>query len=415
MQTNEPTAPGTVPSGPERIQRVRRRARRRTAKRALWALLAVFVALALIRAFAPAPVQVDVGEVRRGQLREQVEEDGRSRVRERFEVYAPIGGNLLRIELQPGDHVEVGSPVARVLPADPALLDVRTRAETQARLAAALARVRQAEATAARARAAHDLARREADRARSLGELITRSERDRRLAEERASAQELAGAELAGRAAAAEADALRAILGTSGRSPGAEVAIRAPASGVVLRVLRESAGPVAAGTPLLELGDPSSLEIVVDVLSDDADRIEAGAPVILSQLGDGEPRRGTVRRIEPAAFTRVSALGVEEQRVNVLIDLDSPAPELGDGFRVEARIIVWEGEDVLMVPSSAVFRHGEGWAVFTITDGRAELRPIGLGRRGRGDTQVTRGLNEGDAVVLYPGEQVRDGRRIEPR
>jgi HlyD family secretion protein len=186
-------------------------------------------------------------------------------------------------------------------------------------------------------------------------------------------------------------------------------------AGQVLRVLRESEGPVAAGTPILEVGDPAAIEAVVDVLSSDAARIAVGAPAWLDDWGGERSLAGRVRLVEPSAFTSVSALGVEEQRVNVVIAIDQRPPALGDGFRVEARILRWQGDDVLSVPVSALFRDGDGWAVYAIGDGRARLRPVEIGHRSRTEVEVLAGLRSGDAIVLYPGDRVEDGVRVEPR
>ena len=189
----------------------------------------------------------------------------------------------------------------------------------------------------------------------------------------------------------------------------------APASGRVLRVVRDSAGPVASGAPLLELGDPHAIEIVVDVLSSDGARISPGMPVLIDGWGGDSELHGRVRLVEPSAFTRISALGVEEQRVNVIATLDAPPPTLGDGFRVDARIVTWRAGDVLVIPASATFRDHERWAVYAVQDGRARLVPVQLGHRGRLDVEIAGGLADGSVVVVHPGDRVVEGANVQPR
>jgi HlyD family secretion protein len=433
---DSPEAPTLRPSvNDEQMVALRRkRALRRTRARWLKRGTAVLVGLAVVGgiayAWVPSPVAVDVGVARRETLQIYVEEDGRTRVRERYVVAAPLSGNLLRVELEPGDRVPAGATLARVLPPAPALLDERSRAEAEAHLAGTLAREGQSRSALARAEAARDLAVSQAERTRRLAQVdaATRVERERADAEERVAQEDMASAALQLRVAASEVRTARAALGLllrgrGGSSSGARgaardddvVAVLAPAPGQVLRLLRESEGPVAAGTPLLELGEPSSVEVVVDVLSSDAARIRAGAPAWIEQWGGDQALPGRVLRVEPSAFTSISALGVEEQRVNVVIALERRPPALGDGFRVEARILTWEGNHVLSVPASAALRHGDGWAVYIIDEGRARLRPVQIGHRGRTDVEVTGGLADSTTVVLYPGDRVTDGARVEPR
>jgi HlyD family secretion protein len=336
-------------------------------------------------------------------------------VRDRFIVSAPLGGTLRRIELDPGAPVDAGAVVARIeAPAAP-LLDGRSRREAAARLEAAIAHQRRVAAAVAGATAAVEAAAREAARARGLEERAAIPPADRERAELAAelARRDLAAAEADRTSAAAEADAARALLGDGGRGEGpAVVAVTAPARGRVLRVLRQSAGPVAAGTPLLEVGDVSSMEVVVDVLSADAARIRPGMPCAIDAWGGEKSLAGEVRLVEPSAFTRVSSLGIEEQRVNVIVGLAGAPPALGDGFRVEARIVTWRGRDVLAIPASAVFRDRGRWAVYAVEDGRARLRPIEIGHRGRLEVEVTGGLAEGVELVLHPSDRIRDGAKL---
>jgi HlyD family secretion protein len=414
-----------------RRKRAARRARGRWIKRGMAGLVGLAVAGGIAYAWIPAPVVVDVGAARRGRLQIHVEEDGRTRVRERYVIAAPLSGNLLRIELEPGDWIAAGAPVARVLPPPSALLDERSRAEAEAHLAGALARERQSRSGLARAQAARELAITHADRTRRLAraDAATLAERERADAEERLAEEDAASAALQVRVAASEVRTARAALGLFDRGRGAgartgargaepdaaAVTVLAPATGRLLRVLRESEGPVAVGTPLIEVGDPGAIEAVVDVLSSEAARIQPGAPASIEQWGGERPLRARVLRVEPSAFTSISALGVEEQRVNVVLALEDRPPALGDGFRIEARILTWEGEDVLTVPASAAFRHGDGWAVYVVDRGRARVQPIQIGHRGRTDVEVTGGLAGSAAVVLYPGDRVTDGVRVTPR
>jgi HlyD family secretion protein len=406
-----PSAPAT-----RRSNHATRRAIMRWSKRGALAVLGAGGIAAIVHAWLPTPVEVDVASARRATLEVEIDEDGQTRVLDRFVVSAPITGNLERIDLEAGAAISAGAPLARIRPPDPILLDRRSRDEATARLATATAHRRQADTVIARATAARDAAIREADRARKLAEhgAITASERERDELAERLAREDLAAAELTRTAATAEVDAARAVLGPrGGDGPTATFTVTAPAAGQVLRVVRDSAGPVAAGQPLLELGDARKLEVVIDVLSSDAAQITPGMDVSLEGWG-GAPLRGHVRVVEPSAFTRISALGVEEQRVKVIAGVDAPPSPLGDGFRVDARVITWRG-DVLAVPASAVFRVRGRWAVYTVEDGRARLRPIELGHRGRLDVEIVRGLADHAVVILHPSDRVGDGVEVAPR
>jgi HlyD family secretion protein len=373
----------------------------------------------LVMAFQPKPVSVDLAEATRGPMRVTVREDGKTRVEHRYVISAPIHGNLLRIDLEPGDPVAADQVLARIVPAIPPLLDERTRAAASAQLNVALAAQRQAGAQAEAARAAHELARREADRYRALGDRKAMAQEavDRAVFEERARSEALASAEFAVKVAAHQVGMARAALGRM-QGPGGkraqadEMALASPIAGQVLRVLQESETVVAAGQVLLEVGDPDALEVVVDVLTRDAVHIVPGAPVAVERWGGDQPIQAHVHRVEPSAFTRLSALGVEEQRVNVIIDFDDP-PEawkkLGDGFRVEVAIEVWGAEDVLTVPVSAVFRHGDTWAVYVDQGGYARLTPVEVGRRNQDSAQILSGLEAGARVIVHPSDRVQDG------
>lgn len=382
-------------------------------KRVALGAAAVSVAAAFAYAWMPKPASVDTSRVTRAPLEVYVEEDGRTRVRERFVVAAPIGGRLARVEVEPGDKVERGRVLARVSPPDAALLDARSRSETQARLEGARARVLQSEAALARARAAAEMSEKQRARARALKaeRAISDVELEQRELEARLAAQDLAAAELAQKVAEADVAGLRAVLAPGKSGVGKEAEVIAPSAGIVLRVLRESEGPIAAGAPLIELGDPAELEVVVDVLSEDAAQIEPGAPAEITEWGGAGVLNGSVRRIEPAAFTHVSALGIEESRVNVIVALAEAPPALGDSFRVTARILLHANKDAIQVPRSAVFRYRDQWAVFVVKNAKIERRFVELGQRARLSVEVTSGLKSGEEVVIYPDEKLKDGDR----
>jgi HlyD family secretion protein len=385
-------------------------------KRALLAVLALGLVAAIASAYRPRPVAVDVEAVTRGPLEVNVTEPGKTRMKDRYIISAPVGGGLERITLRPGDIVAEKQVLARMGSLEPPLLDARSRAQADAQVRAATAARQQAEVGLERARAALEFARGEVERQRKLAAAGSSPERslEQALFEERTRAQEVASAQSAVLIAQQQLEMARAARGRMDQRPeGHEhLEIRAPVRGWVLRVMQESEGTVAAGTPLMEIGDPTVLEVVVDVLSQDAVRIQPGARVSIEHWGGDAPLVGRVRRVEPAAFTRTSALGVEEQRVNVVIALEEPVERrkaLGDGYRVEARITLWEGEDVVQVPESALFRKGEGWAVFLADAGRVRLRPVKLGQRNGLRAQVLEGLAPGDKVIVHPGDSVRDG------
>jgi HlyD family secretion protein len=387
-------------------------------------LLVAFGALAaIVMAWLPKPIPVELTEVQRGKLLVTVDEDGRTRVKDRYIVSAPLMANLARIELTPGDAIEPGAVLARLVPLDPPLLDERTKAQAEARVAAASAGRKQGYASIERVRTAHAFALRETERQRSLigsGAAAT-SVLERAELEERTLREELASAEFGARVADNDlrmAEAALGRLGSPQKRDADQFELIAPVKGRVLRVIQQSEGVVQPGTPLLELGDSAALEIVVDVLTSDAVHVRAGARVQIERWGGDQALRGHVRVVEPSAFTRISSLGVEEQRVNVVIDLDEPHAvwsSLGDGYRVEARIAVWEGTDVLSVPASAAFRRGESWAVFKVSGGVARVTKIDVGRRNAERVEVKSGLNAGDQVVAHPSERLSDGTSVEPR
>lgn len=385
-----------------------------------WRRTAYVVAIAaggalLFYALRPAPVVVDLGTVRRGPLRVTVEEDGETRVRERYVLTAPVAGRLVRVQCEEGDPVESGAVVARLFPLP---LDPRTQKEAAAHVQAVEATRRAAEARLGQTRTVLDKARRDLARDEQLAAegLISHQELERSRVAERTAVLERDAAQH--RLQAAEYDvrtARAALLGAGAGADGAppSVAIRAPAAGRVLRVYQECERTVTAGTPILEVGDPSDLEIVLDILTEDAARVSPGASMRVAAGADTFAAR--VRLVEPSAFTKVSPLGVDEQRVNVIGDFVERPVSLGDRYRVEGQIVVWAAEDVLTVSSSALFRHGDGWAVFTVVGGRALLRPVEIGHRGAYEAEVLTGLDEDARVVLFPSDRLRDAMRLKPR
>ncbi len=363
----------------------------------------------------PKPVPVETAQATLGTLRATVNEEGKTRIRQRYLVCAPVTGQLRRIPFKAGAEVKAGETILAIIdPVSPTLLDARTRTAAEARRDSAAANVEKNRAT--HTFALSELRRFEklyADNTVSVQELETARVR------EASAAKELTAAESALRQAEAELAQFNVGAGASGSTNGLcpPEQIRAPATGRVLKVFEENARVVAAGTPLVEVGDPADLEVVVEVLSRDGAAIPADAKVEFDQWGGAEPLLGRVRLVEPAAFTKISALGVEEQRVNVIADLVTPPDQrrnVGDNFRVDARIIVWEAQDTLKVPVGALFRQGDQWAAFAVVDGRARLRLIKAGRSSGTETQVLDGLKRGDQVILYPGSRVQEGQRVKP-
>lgn len=387
----------------------------------------VAAAGALAWAFWPEPVQVDVAEIGRGPMEVTVSANGVTRIRDTYLVTAPIAGTTSRSPVEVGDDVVADETVvATIEPAAPALLDSRARAQAEAAVAEAEAALRHAEANVLRAEADVDFARSQYERVRRLSEQGTiplRMLDDATL--------QLRTVETALQAAQSEVDRQRATLqraraqlvGPDGRSRLSEpngccVDIQAPATGTVLSIENVSARLVQAGEPLLTIGSPEELEIEVELLSGDAVRIAPGADAHIARWGGGDELAARVRRIEPSAHTRVSALGIEEQRVRVRLDLLTPSEEragLGDNYRVFVRVVEWAAEDVLQVPVGALFRHGENWAVYRVNDDRAALAPVTLGRRTALEAQVLQGLEAGDRVILYPGDRIEEGSRVAAR
>jgi HlyD family secretion protein len=415
-------------------------------------LVAAAIVVGLIYAFLPEPVEIDLVAVERGNVRVTVDEDGKTRIREKYVVSAPLNGRILRISMDPGDKVEAGKSLLTMIePRDPELLDARSVAQAEARVKAAEAALRRAEPELESAREAQAYAEAELTRLRGAYETKAvsysqvdeaeflhrqRSEalRSAKIAQEiaRFELQQAQAALLRSRPRAEEtrraapldgngvADVSENVAGefTANGNGGWNFPIYSPIDGRVLRVLQESAAVVTPGTPLVEVGDPTDLEVEIDVLSRDAVKIEPGDLVLLEHWGGERPLEGQVRIVEPSGFTKISTLGVEEQRVNVIVDLVEPLEKrrtLADGFRVEARVVIDEARDVVKVPTSALFRVGRESAVFLVVDDVVHQRRVKVGRQNGLEAEIIEGLSEGDLVVLHPSDRVEDGVEVRQR
>ena len=352
----------------------------------------------------PAPVETALATV--GSLRSTVSEEGKTRIRQRYIVSSPVNGQLQRVPFKPGAEVVAGETiVAEIAPLAATPLDARAWRLAEVRRDAAAASLE-------KTRLAHDLAMNDLKRLEQM------------FAEKTVSPQTLESGQVreavAARYVIAAVGSLRQIEAelagaTAPGNPTTPIGVRAPISGRVLRVFQESERPVSAGTPLLEIGDPIDIEVVIELLSRDAAALAPGAKVEFEQWGGTAPLAGRVRQVEPAAFTKISALGVEEQRVNVVADITTPFVErsaLGDNFRVEARVVTWESENVLKIPVSALFRRGADWATYVVRDDKARLLPVKVGRSSATERQILDGLKTGDQVILYPGDRISDGQRV---
>jgi HlyD family secretion protein len=382
-------------------------------KKTVYALLGLALVGALIWLLLPEPILVEASRVTAGVLQVTVEEDGETRAHDRFVVSAPVAGRVARIELHEGDSVARDQIVAEIWPLP---LSAREREEQLARIGSAEALAREAAERVQRAQTEYDQARRERLRMAQLvaGGFVSKQDAEQAEVDETTKANELEAARFRLRSAQADLRAARAALLATDTARGgkARVPIRSPAAGKVLRIPERSERVVEAGTPLITIGDPKNLEIVIDLISTDAVKVRAGMPVLLEGWGGGKPLRARVRVVEPYGFTKISALGVEEQRVNVIADFVDPPGQLGDAYRVEAKIIIWSQDEVLKVPVSALFRHGDSWAVFVIKNGRAQRRLIQLGQRGSLEAQVVHGLKPGETVIRHPSNDISDGTRV---
>lgn len=395
-------------------------------KRAGFFVLAALIIGALLVGFMPQPILVEGDVVERGPLAVTVEEEGKTRVIDRFVVSAPVAGYVRRITLDVGDSVRQQHLLAELEPLPSQVLDPRSRAEAEARVAAAQSALRATEEKARVAKADADLAAIDLARMRRLykAKSISRENVDQAEAKARSTRAAKRSAEFDVEVARFELDAARTALQhwaaqnqhrAANTTSLERVAITAPVNGQVLKVHQESEGVVDAGQPLLEIGNPRALEVEIDVLSIDAVRIKPGTPVRFVRWGGDVALEGVVRVVEPAGFTKISSLGVEEQRVLVIADIVSPPEKwqrLGDGYRVEASFLLWSQDDILQIPNSALFRVGAQWAVFTVENGRAKRRSVQVGQRNGLQAQVIAGLAQGNKVITHPSDTIRDGARV---
>ena len=396
---------------------------RLTAGRVLLVIGAAAAAGAIAWSLIPRPIPVETAKVTTGRFVATVDEDGKTRVRERYVVVSPLAGRSTRIRLKVGDAVTSDDIITSILPTPAPLLDPRSRREAEERLGQAEANRERARAMLERARAQAVQAKTDLDRTRTLVErgaattqALERAELAMRVAD-----RDLRAAEFLDHATEHEVDQAKALLARydqGGQALDERWNVTAPVAGAILKVLQESETIVTPGMPLVEIGDPRDLEVVVDVLSTDAVEIQSGAEVTIERWGGPGILAGRVRRVEPTAFTKISTLGVEEQRVNVLIDVVS-SPDawsgLGDGYRVEARITVFSRDDATIVPTGALFRIGTQWHVFVVNNGRAERRPIEVLRRSGRVAAITSGLSAGETVIVYPSDRLAPNARVEPR
>jgi HlyD family secretion protein len=384
-------------------------------RRTIYTGLALALAIYVVIAFLPSPVKVEAVRVQQGHMMVAVEEDGEARVHDRYIIAAPITGRLERVEFDNGDAVKKGVMVASLLPAP---VEPQKREEIFARVQNAQALQREADAQVEHARADYAQAQRERARAEELAQsgLVSLQTLEQARNAEATSRRDLDAARY--RAAAAASDVRSAEAGliaveATQRSSPKSVKIYAPVSGKVLQVLEKSERVVPQGTPLITIGNPRKLEVVVDVLSSDAVKVTPGMKVLIEGWGGDHPLLARVRCLEAAAVTKISALGVEEQRVNVIADfIDSP-DVLGDGYRVEVNIVTWEADKVLTVPLSALFRRGENWSVFIIEGDKVTSRNVEIGHRSRFAVEILKGLEDGEQIVLHPSNDLKDGMRIE--
>lgn len=395
-------------------------------RRIIYAAVAIGALAALAHALHPQPVAVDLGQATMGPMIVTLDEEGETRVKDVYVVSAPVAGRKLRITKKVGEEITAHETVlASIEPSNPAFLDFRSAAEAKARIKAAQAAQTLAQAELERSRAELDFARSDLERAQELVKRGVTSKRELERAELGFRTKEAAvsTAQAGLRVKTFDLETAKAAIIDPGAGAGPSgaaccVNVRSPIDGRILRVIHESEGVVPMGAPLVEVGDPKSLEIVADLLSSDAVQVKAGDQVLIEDWGGPAALAGRVRRVEPAGFTKISALGIEEQRVNVIIDFTDP-PEryakLGHSYRVDIRIVIWRGDAVLRIPMSALFRDGEEWAVFAVRDGKARLQHLEIGKTNGRFAQVLAGLSAGDRVVQHPSDVLAEGTAVVSR
>ena len=384
-------------------------------------VIAVLVILAVVYGFIPKPVPVDVIKVSRGMLKVTVEEEGKTRVRDRFILSAPVAGYMRRIELEAGDPVAKGQKVAELEPLKSQALDPRSRAEAEAAIAAAQAALNSAQENSRSVEAEADYAKKKLERSKKLYDegYISKEMFDQAETQAKQTEANHLAAEAAVKTAGFELEKARAALLHSAKEEGGDhagiISVQSPVSGQVLKIHHESAGVVNPGESLIDIGNLKNMEVKVEVLSADAVKIKSGTPVLFERWGSDTQLSGKVRTIEPAGFTKISSLGVEEQRVLVIVDITSEPEKwqrLGDGYSLEASFILWDGKDVLQIPASALFRNKDGWAVFVVEDSRAHFRKVEPGHSNGLAAEIVSGLTEGEMVIIHPDESIKNGMRI---
>lgn len=391
----------------------------------LWSAIGFIVIAGLVWSFRPQPVPVEIATVIRGPMRVDTTEEGRTRVQERYEVSAPVSGTLVRIEGKAGDMVQGNKTVvATLLPTAPGFLDVRTRAQAEYAVKSAEAARDLAAADVRRIQAELNFAASDLRRANALWakQAIAFASVDRARLVFNTQTAALASARAALQAKqydleTAKAQLIDPVAAAQIKQDRPAIPIVAPVSGRILRTLRDSEAVVTAGTPILEIGNSNDLEIVVELLSEEAVKVKPHARATLTDWGGQAVLNARVRRVDPSGFTKVSALGVEEQRVNAILDFTDPPSKwasIADGFRVIAHIVVWQGENIVQVPISAMFRTGSGWSAFLVRDNRAALVPVRIGHSNEDMSEVLGGLRPGDRVIAHPSDRVRDGSRVSP-
>jgi HlyD family secretion protein len=390
-----------------------------TRRHILIAVVVLAAAAVVAWIIMPGAVPVETAAVTKGRFIATVDEDGKTRVRERYVVAAPLAGRLGRIRFKVGDQIWVDDAVATITPSPAPLMDPRNRREAEEGLGTAEANLERAKAVVERARAQSEQANTDLARVKTLkqsGAATTQALERAELAV-RVADRDLRAAEFLNHAAEHELSQMRALLARYSSNTNVDEQpeswkVTAPVGGVVLKVMQESETIVQPGKPLLEIGDPRDLEVVVDVLSTDAVEIMPGAEVKIIHWGGQGTLSGRVRRVEPAAFTKISTLGVEEQRVNVLIDIVSNPEQwtrLGDAYQVDTQIVVFSQDDATIVPAGALFRRGDQWSVYVVKDGRAELRDVQIIRRSGRFVAVASGLNQDEAVIVFPSDRIAPG------
>ncbi|MEJ2141198.1 MAG: HlyD family efflux transporter periplasmic adaptor subunit [Gammaproteobacteria bacterium] len=385
-------------------------------------IVVVIIAL-LVWGFWPKPVWVETVVVKRAPMTVSIEEEGRTRVIDHYVISAPVDGTTCRTQLEVGDSVDAEQTLLNIRPLESKVLDARSRAQAEARVAAARSALQSAKEQASAATAAQQLASKELERLRPLSAkgVISKGEYDKAVTEANTKAAAKRSADFNVDVANYELEAAKSVLdyARTGTADSKQVVpVRSPITGRILKISHECEGPVRTGDPLLEVGDPTRLEIEVDVLSADAVKIKPGMKVLFDRWGGEKPLQGVVRTVEPVAFTKVSALGVEEQRVLIICDFTSPQElwqRLGDGYRVEAKFVLWQEDNVLQVPASSLFRYEDGWAIFVVENDRAQRRVVKVGQRNGMIAQVLEGIEEGEKVINHPNDDVKDNGRAKIR